>query len=381
MVEHVEVQHADGPSKAAVLRAWRTMPVADRGEGIYLYDTDGKRYIDGASGSSVAVNLRARRQVDPGRDVRADGEGVLRRPPRVRATSRSSGSETWSRSARRARCATTAARGSHARGTDAVDDAMRLTRQYFITQGKRSKTLFISRWNSFHGNNLAVTGMHGATPRRRMYAGLNINMPHIPPAYCYRCPFEMTRDTCNLKCARALETEIRQQGEENVAAFVAEPVVGTALGAVPAPDGYFQVIREICDKYDVLLIVDEVMSAWGRIGHWFGIEAWGVTPDIIATAKGLTGAYATLAATIGREESGRRSRKRGQPTRRATPWTSTRSPVRVPSRPSRTPRSTTFSATAARRVRTCSSGSRAQGLRHRRRRPRQGALLRYRVRA
>ena len=213
-------------------------------------------------------------------------------------------------------------------GTDAVDDAMRLTRQYFITQGKRSKTLFISRWNGFHGNNLAVTGMHGATPRRRMYAGLNINMPHIPPAYCYRCPFEMTRDTCNLKCARALETEIRQQGEENVAAFVAEPVVGTALGAVPAPDGYFQVIREICDKYDVLLIVDEVMSAWGRIGRWFGIEDSDVTPDIIATAKGLTGAYATLRPRSAGKSSGRRSRKRGRRSRQATRWTSIRSPVR-----------------------------------------------------
>lgn len=301
MVEHVEVQHVGGPSKAAVLRSWRTMPVADRGEGIYLYDTDGNRFIDGASGSSVAVNLG--HGVKSIRDAMyAQMEKVSFAAPHVFANEPllRLGDVVAERApgTMRNNCRT----WFTCTGTDAVDDAMRLTRQYFITQGKRSKTLFISRWNSFHGNNLAVTGMHGATPRRRMYAGLNVSMPHIPPAYCYRCPFEMTRDTCNLKCARALETEIRQQGEENVAAFVAEPVVGTALGAVPAPDGYFQVIREICDKYDVLLIVDEVMSAWGRIGHWFGIDDWGVTPDIIATAKGLTGAYATLAATIGREE-------------------------------------------------------------------------------
>jgi adenosylmethionine-8-amino-7-oxononanoate aminotransferase len=131
---------------------------------------------------------------------------------------------------------------------------------------------------------------------------MNINSPHIPPAFCYRCPYETTRDKCRLKCARALETEIRQQGAENVAAFVAEPVVGAALGAVPAPDGYFQEIRGICDKYEVLMIIDEVMTAWGRTGRWFAIEEWGVTPDIIATAKGLTGGYATLAATIARED-------------------------------------------------------------------------------
>jgi adenosylmethionine-8-amino-7-oxononanoate aminotransferase len=131
-----------------------------------------------------------------------------------------------------------------------------------------------------------------------------VNSPHIPPAYCYRCPFgdENSPPDCGLKCARALETTIRQIGEENVAAFIAEPVVGAALGAVPAPDGYFEVIRDICDRYDVLFIADEVMTAWGRLGEWFGIEQWGVTPDIIATAKGITSGYIPLAATIASEE-------------------------------------------------------------------------------
>jgi adenosylmethionine-8-amino-7-oxononanoate aminotransferase len=87
-----------------------------------------------------------------------------------------------------------------------------------------------------------------------------------------------------------------------VAAFIAEPVVGAALGCVPPPDGYFEIIRDICDRHDVLFIADEVMTAWGRIGHWFGMEEWGVTPDIIATAKGITSGYATMAATLAREE-------------------------------------------------------------------------------
>jgi len=124
---------------------------------------------------------------------------------------------------------------------------------------------------------------------------------HLPPAYCYRCPYEKTHPECNLLCARALETAIRQQGPENVSAFIAEPMVGAALAAVPAPDGYFQKIREICDKYDVLFIADEVMTGWGRTGKRWAIEYWGVTPDIVATAKGMTSGYIPIAAIIAKE--------------------------------------------------------------------------------
>jgi adenosylmethionine-8-amino-7-oxononanoate aminotransferase len=130
-----------------------------------------------------------------------------------------------------------------------------------------------------------------------------VESPHIPPAFCYRCYFEMTPDSCGLKCARALETIIRQVGAANVAAFIAEPVVGAALCSVPAPDGYFQTIREICDKYDILFIADEVQTGFGRTGKMFGIEHWpGVTPDIIALAKGITSGYTPLAAIIARDE-------------------------------------------------------------------------------
>jgi adenosylmethionine-8-amino-7-oxononanoate aminotransferase len=99
-----------------------------------------------------------------------------------------------------------------------------------------------------------------------------------------------------------LETEIRQQGPENVAAFVAEPVVGAALAAVPAPPGYFHRIREICDEYEVLFIADEVMSGWGRTGKWFAIEHWDVAPDIIALGKGLGAGYTPIAATVARND-------------------------------------------------------------------------------
>jgi adenosylmethionine-8-amino-7-oxononanoate aminotransferase len=187
-------------------------------------------------------------------------------------------------------------------GTDATDDAVRLARQHFVEQGKWSKHLIIGRWEGFHGNNIAVASFSGHTFRRRLFVPMLVNSPHIPPAYCYRCYFEKTYPGCGLLCARALETEIRQQGPENVAAFIAEPVVGAALGAVPAPEGYFSIIREICDKYDVLFIDDEVMTGWGRTGQMFGVEHSGVDPDIIATAKGISSGYTPLAAVIASDE-------------------------------------------------------------------------------
>ncbi len=298
--------------KPAVHRSWRKMPVAERAEGIYIFDSDGKRYLDGSAGSSVVVNI--------GHGVKSVTDAMYAQAQKVSfAAPHVFSNEPVLRLARVVAEHAPGGMKNNCRtwftctGTDAVDDAVRVTRQYFVSIGKRSKTLIISRWQGFHGNNIAVTGIHGHTGRRRMYMGMNINMPHIPPAYCYRCPFELTYPLCHLKCARALETEIRQQGEENVAAFIAEPVVGAALGAVPAPEGYFEVIREICDKYGVLMIADEVMTGWGRIGRWFGIEAWGVTPDIIATAKGMASGYTTLAATIAREEIWQAIEKAGMP--------------------------------------------------------------------
>lgn len=284
-----------------VQRSWRDMPVMERGEGVYLYDAEGRRYLDGSAGSSVCVNIG--HGVKRVRDATyAQMERISYAPTHVFSTDAqlqlAEIVADKAPGALRNNCRTWIT----CTGTDSVDAAIRLARQYHVARGDRSKTLVIGRWQGFHGNNLGVTGVHGHTFRRRLYVGMNINMPHIPAANCYRCPFEMQYPGCNLKCARALETEIRQQGEENVAAFIAEPVVGAALAAVPAPDGYFDTVREICDKYNVLLIADEVMTAWGRLGYWFGMEHWGVTPDIIATAKGMASGYATIAATIARED-------------------------------------------------------------------------------
>jgi adenosylmethionine-8-amino-7-oxononanoate aminotransferase len=289
------------PNVHAVHRDWdREFPLIVHTEGIYLYDEQGRRYIDGSGGSSVVTSIghgveevpramyeQARKFsfypahaftnqafLDLSDEIVGLAPGDLKDNSRVWVT-----------------CT----------GTDATDDAVRLARQYWVEAGRPAKYQVITRWQAFHGNNIAVAGFSGLTARRKIFQPMYVDSPHIPPAFCYRCYFEKTYPECGLLCARALETAIRQQGAENVAAFIAEPVVGAALGCVPAPDGYFQIIRDICSRYDVLFIADEVMTGWGRTGRMWGIDHWDVTPDIVATAKGMTAGYTPLSAIIGRD--------------------------------------------------------------------------------
>lgn len=286
------------PNETAVHRSWDWhYPAIVRTEGIYLWDTDGKRYIDGSGGSSVVTSI---------------GHGVTEVPEAMAEQARAFSfypAHAFSNAKLLELCDLVAdiapgeLRG-HCKiwltctGTDAVDDAVRLARQHFVEKGQPGKHQVICRWQGFHGNNIAVAGFSGITSRRSIFTPMFINAPHIPPAFCYRCPFEKDYPSCNLLCARALEREIKQQGPANVAAFIAEPVVGAALAAAPAPDGYFQIIRETCTKYDVLFISDEVMTGFGRTGWPWGIDYWGVTPDIVAAAKGMTSGYTPMAAVI-----------------------------------------------------------------------------------
>jgi adenosylmethionine-8-amino-7-oxononanoate aminotransferase len=290
------------PNVHAVHREWhREFPVMERAEGIYLYDTTGRRYIDGSGGSAVVTNI---------------GHGVKEVTDAMQAQAQRFSfypchAFTNDRFLELSDLVVSIAPGGlkdnsrvwvTCTGTDANDDAVRLARQYWVEKGQPSKFQIITRWRAFHGNNIAVAGFSGLTSRRKVFQPMFVDSPHIPPAYCYRCPFEKTYPECGLLCARFLDSAIAQQGPENVAAFIAEPVVGAALGAVPAPDGYFEIIREICDKHDVLFIADEVMTGWGRTGALWGIEHWEVTPDIIATAKGMTAGYTPLSAIIARDE-------------------------------------------------------------------------------
>lgn len=292
----------DNVNKYVIHRSWDwEYPVMSHAEGIYLYDINGNRYMDASGGSSVVVNIgHGVKEVVNAMHRQAEKFSIY--PAHLFSNEKSlklgemisglapldmkNNCKTW------LTCT----------GTDATDEAIKLARQYFIESGKPTKYLVISRWQAFHGNSISAAGYSGHTYRRQLYLPMFLDSPHIPPAYCYRCPFNQDHLKCGLECAHALETTICQYGPEYISAFIAEPVVGASLGAVPAPEGYFEEIRRICDKYEILFISDEVMTGWGRTGKMFGIEHWGVTPDIIATAKGISSGYAPLAAVIAKKK-------------------------------------------------------------------------------
>jgi len=272
-------------------------PTISHGEGIYLYDTNGKRYIDGSGGAAV-VNI--------GHGVKEITEAMLKQAGKV---SFAHGSQFTSEAAMAfaERIVSLAPEGLTkvyfvSGGSEAIETAVKMARQYHVDRGKPEKYKVISRWTSYHGNTLGALTLSGHTGRRRYYMPLIQHTPHIAPAYCYRCPFDLEPDSCSLECAEDLERTILYEGPDSVSAFLAESIVGATAGALVPRDGYFQRIREICDRYDILLIVDEVMSGIGRTGKNFGIDHWNVVPDLIVSAKGLASGYNPIACTIAKEE-------------------------------------------------------------------------------
>jgi len=299
---------ASVPSKATFFPALGgDLPTIVRAEGIYLFDERGRRIIDAAGGvgavtsighavpevvEAIAQQLRTvafvpwtQFQTAPARDL---AEKVAELTPEgLRHVALFNG------------------------GSEVTEGAVKLARQYWLARGRADKLLVISRWQGFHGMTLGASGFGGHTGRRRPYQPMIHDMPKIPPAYAYRC------DDCasgSLRCADELEKTIRWYGAENVSCFIAEPIVGATMGAVPAPPRYFQRIREICDGNDILLIADEVMSGFGRTGRWFALEHWGVVPDVLVAAKGVAGGYAPLAVLAASEGVVSALREAG------TPW-------------------------------------------------------------
>jgi adenosylmethionine-8-amino-7-oxononanoate aminotransferase len=186
-------------------------------------------------------------------------------------------------------------------GSEATENAVKIALQYQRDRGKGTKQLVIGRWQSFHGATLASLGYGGNAGRRKKYQGMLPGAEHIGPCFPYRYA---TGDEIEYGLAQAdqLDYVLQQVGAENVAAFIAEPVVGATIGAVPATTGYFERIREICDRHDILFIADEVMTGFGRTGKKFGIDHWDAAPDLIACAKGIAGGYTPLGAVIVRPE-------------------------------------------------------------------------------
>jgi adenosylmethionine-8-amino-7-oxononanoate aminotransferase len=276
----------------------KAYPMADRAEGVYIWDTAGKRYLDGSGGACV---------VSIGHGVPEILEAIQRqfnRVPFVHSSHFTNPAvcELGDLLHQMAPDASLTRTYFLSGGSEAVETAVKLMRQYWREAGKPDKYKVISRWSSFHGNTTGALALGGHTARRSHFLPLFQHTPHIEPAYCYRCSFKETPETCDLQCADELERCIKHEGPEAVGAFIAEPVVGATAGAVVPKDGYWQRIRQICDAYDVKLIVDEVMTGIGRCGRNFGIDTWGVVPDFIVLAKGLSSGYTPLGAVMVKDE-------------------------------------------------------------------------------
>ena len=187
-------------------------------------------------------------------------------------------------------------------GSEAIETSFKLARAYHRETGNPEKHVIIGRWQSYHGATLGALSAGGNTGRRAPYAPQLQGWPHVPPAYPYRWPYEGSPEKQAIAAARELETAIRQEGPETVAAFVAEPVSGASIPATHPDAAYFREVRRICDEYDVLFIADEVMTGFGRTGSLFGMERFDVVPDVLVLGKGLSGGYAPISATLVREE-------------------------------------------------------------------------------
>lgn len=264
-------------------------PVLDHGEGVYLYDTRGRRYLDAAGGALVA-NI--------GHGVAEIAEAIAVQARRVafaHATQFTSEPlEAYAEALARICPIPNPRMYLVSGGSEAVESAIKLARQVCVARGESSRYKIIARWGSYHGATLGALAASGRTALRQPYMPLLADFPHIAPAYCYRCPFGQEYPSCCVACADALEGEILRQGVDSVAAFIAEPIVGAALAAAVPPKEYWPRIREICDRHGVLLIADEVMVGFGRTGRWFAVNHWGVRPDILVTAKGASGGYYPL---------------------------------------------------------------------------------------
>ena len=184
-------------------------------------------------------------------------------------------------------------------GSEAIEASLKLARQYFVEIGEPKRNLFIARQQSYHGNTLGALAVGGNMQRKKHFSPLLIKTHHISPCYSYR--YQRSGESSlayGLRAADELEVKIQELGPENIIGFIAEPVVGATLGAVPAVEGYFKRIREICSSYGILLILDEVMCGMGRTGSFFASEQDGVIGDLVAIAKGLGAGYQPIGALM-----------------------------------------------------------------------------------
>jgi adenosylmethionine-8-amino-7-oxononanoate aminotransferase len=266
----------------------------ERAEGCWLIASGGHRILDAAGGAIVANIGHGRAEVGVAMARAAARLGYVVPPfateERVRLAERLR--ERWLPDGLTRVLFTSG-------GSESTDAAIRIARQHFVAKGETSRWKVVGRELSYHGITLATLAVGGHTKRRKGFEPLLLDFPHAPACYPLRCA--LCRGRCELQCADALEALILREGPETVAAFIAEPVGGSTAGALVPQGGYWPRVAEICRRHGVLLIADEVMTGFGRTGRRFGVDHWGVVPDLLVGGKGLAGGYAPMGAVFAKD--------------------------------------------------------------------------------
>jgi len=269
-------------------------PTAVAGDGPYLIDAEGKRYLDACGGAAVSCL--------------GHSDDAVREAIAGQAASMAYAHSAFFTSEPMERLADFLVERAPAGlesvyfvsgGSEAVEAALKMARQYFLEVGEPARRHVIARRQSYHGNTLGALATGGNAWRRRPFEPLLMEVSHVSPCYAYRGQrADETPMAYGERLAAELDAQIQRLGPQTVMAFVAEPVVGATLGAVAAVPGYFRRVREICDRYGILLILDEVMCGMGRTGSLFAAEQEGISADLITVAKGLGGGYQPIGATL-----------------------------------------------------------------------------------
>ncbi|VWC11151.1 aminotransferase [Burkholderia lata] len=271
-----------------------TLPVAVAGDGIEIIDSTGKRYIDACGGAAVSCLGHSNQRVID----------AIKRQAQQLAYAHTSFFTTDVAEELADRLVDAAPAGLEhvyfvSGGSEAVEAALKLARQYFVEKGEPQRRHFIARRQSYHGNTLGALAIGGNEWRREPFLPLLIEAHHVSPCFAYRDQQAGETDEAYAqRLADELEQKIVELGADNVAAFVAETVVGATAGAVPPVRTYLKKIRAVCDKYGVLLILDEIMSGMGRTGYLYACDEDGVAPDLLTIAKGLGAGYQPIGATL-----------------------------------------------------------------------------------
>jgi adenosylmethionine-8-amino-7-oxononanoate aminotransferase len=262
-------------------------------EGMYLQTAGGQQILDAVGGAGTVVI---------GHGVREITDAIARHGGELSFVYGATFTNPWQEQLAEALVAMspqTAARVYFVSGgSEGNETAIKMARQYHLQRGHPGRHKVIARWQGFHGSTLATLSLSGRPAWREPFLPQLTAVPHIVPPYCYRCPLGHVYPGCGVACADDLERMIIMEGPDSIAAFIAEPVIGSTVTAVvPVPE-YYRRIREICNAYDVLFIADEVLTGYGRTGRWLAIEHWGVRPDIVVLGKGISSGYVPLGAVL-----------------------------------------------------------------------------------